>query len=383
MRQAPALPLGGPLAEHEAQRRARVAWARIAEPEDPTARALVAAYGVVDGLDIALRGVRSGRAGASDRFLARGRAQDVDRDLEVSAAVGARVLVPGDPEWPTVVDDLEMPPWALWVQGPLHLPGVTTRSVAVVGARAATAYGEAVAGQIASGLAVRGFTIVSGAAFGIDAAAHRAALAVEGCTVAVLACGVDRSYPAAHTHLLDEIRSRGAVISEVPPGSAPMRTRFLARNRVIAALAQGTVLVEAGLRSGARKTVSATHDLDRPVAAVPGPVTSMVSAGCHEEIRNARAVLVTDAAEVAELLGRIGEDLAPVKRGQRRPGDDLDDVGTRVWQSLPTAGSRPVSVDRLTRIAGLDVVEVISALGRLETSGDAVRRDDGWVRGRR
>ncbi len=371
-----------PSAAQQDERRSRMAWARIAEPDDHLARRLIMVYGVVDGLDIARRGSAAGITGLSDRFQARLDSLDVDRDLVIADRVGARVLVPGDSEWPLLVDDLEMPPWALWVQGPLDLESATRRSVAVVGARASTAYGNAVAGEIAAGMADRGFTVASGGAFGIDAAAHRATLAVDGATISVLACGVDRSYPAAHTQLLDQIRRSGAVLSEMPPGSAPMRTRFLARNRIIAALGSGTVLVEAGLRSGARKTVSATVALKRPVGAVPGPVTSMVSAGCHEEIRNERAVLVTDAAEVADLIGAIGDDLAPDKHGPQRASDALDEVAMRVWQSLPGSESGAMSVDRLTRVAGLGAMEALSALGRLDAAGQAQRKGSGWVRGR-
>jgi DNA processing protein len=364
--------------DDEAELRARVAWARIAEPQDPIARRLIDVHGIVDALAVARQG-RSGDAEhGSDRFLSRLGQLDVDRDLEVTARIGARVIAPGGPEWPASLDDLESPPWVLWAQGPLRLDEATRRSVAVVGARASTAYGDAMATELAAGMAGRGFTVVSGAAYGIDGAAHRGALAVEGDTVAVLACGVDRSYPAAHSRMLDAIRERGLVLSEVPPGAAPMRTRFLARNRLIAALAGGTVLVEAGLRSGARSTLRAASDLGRPVGAVPGPVSSMVSAGCHEEIRNARAVLVTDADEVADLVGLIGEDLAPEKRGEVRPEDDLDDIAHRVWQVLPRAGG--MTVDTVTRVAGLEVVETIGALGRLEVAGVARRQESGWVR---
>ncbi|MGI8947212.1 MAG: DNA-processing protein DprA [Ornithinimicrobium sp.] len=376
MSAAPTLPTG----RTGDERRARMAWARIAEPDDKLARQIIAVYGLVDGLDIARRGSAAGITGLSDRFQARLDTLDVNRDLVIADRVGARVLVPGDPEWPLVVDGLEMPPWALWVQGPLDLQEVTQRSVAVVGARACTAYGSSATSEIAAGMADRGFAVVSGGAFGIDAAAHRAALAVDGATVSVLACGVDRSYPAAHTQLLDHIRRCGAVVSEMPPGSAPMRTRFLARNRVIAALGAGTVLVEAGLRSGARSTVSATLDLNRPVGAVPGPVTSMVSAGCHEEIRRERATLVTDAAEVADLVGGIGADLAPDKRGPELPRDGLDGVAQRVWQSLPGPRMSAMSVDALTRVAGLGAAETIGALGRLDVAGQAQRKGHGWVR---
>ena len=376
MTNAPMLPLPAGRARDEC--RARVAWARIAEPEDPIARRLIAVYGLIDALEVARRGKAGSAEHGSDRFLARLSQLDIDRDLEVTARIGARVIVPGDPEWPEALDDLEQPPWALWAQGPLRLDQAAQRSVAVVGARASTAYGDAVAAEIAGGLASRGFTVVSGAAYGIDGAAHRAALAVGGDTLAFLACGVERSYPASHTELLGRIRARGLVLSEVPPGAAPMRTRFLARNRLIAAVATGTVLVEAGLRSGARHTVSLAYALDRPVGAVPGPVTSMVSAGCHEEIRRTRAVLVTDADEVAELVGRIGDDLAPEKHGETRPADDLDEIAHRVWQALPGAGH--MVLDTLLRVAGLDPVEAVSALGRLEVAGLAQRSRGGWVR---
>jgi DNA processing protein len=255
---------------------------------------------------------------------------------------------------------------------------MVARSVAIVGARASSSYGEFVASELASGLAVRGFTVVSGAAFGIDAAAHRGALAVDGGTVAVVASGVDRAYPAAHQSLIQRIGDVGAVVSEVPPGSAPTRSRFLARNRLIAALASGSVVVEAGLRSGARSTVSAAVELCRPVGAVPGPVTSMVSAGCHEELRAGRAVLVTDAAEVAELVGAMGEDLAPAKRGETRPGDGLEPVTFRVWQSLPPR--RSIGVEALTTAAGLSVAEVMSSLGQLESMSLAERGPAGWSR---
>jgi DNA processing protein len=379
---SPMLPAGTGSVEDggcsEDERRARMAWARIAEPQDAVARRLIAVYGVVDALEVARRGRAGSAAHGSDRFLARLSRLDVDRDLDITLRVGARVVVPGDAEWPDALDDLTDPPWALWAHGPLRLDAAVRRSVAVVGARASTAYGEAVAAEIAGGLAGRGFTVVSGAAYGIDGAAHRAALAVEGRTVAVLACGVDRSYPASHTQLLRQIRAEGLVLSEVPPGAAPMRTRFLARNRLIAALGAGTVLVEAGLRSGARRTVSVAYSLDRPVGAVPGPVSSMVSAGCHEEIRRTTAVLVTDADEVADLVGCIGEDLAPEKRGEVRPPDHLDELAHRVWQSLTPGAS--MTVDSLLVVAGVDAVEAISALGRLERSGLAERRHGGWRR---
>ncbi len=368
------------------EHRARLAWARIAEPDDRTARAMITAHGLTIALDLARQGRSGIPCGNAERFAARLRGLDTDRDLEITARVGASVLFPDDPQWPSGVDALEYPPWCLWTRGEHPsmsqegdgLAELTVRSAAIVGARASTSYGEYVAAELASGLADRGFTIISGAAFGIDAAAHRGALAMGGTTLAVLAGGVERSYPAAHASLIAQIAQTGAVISEVPPGSAPTRSRFLARNRLIAALGVGTVLVEAGLRSGARTTVKAAAQLMRPIAAVPGPVTSMVSAGCHEEVRSGRAVLVTDAAEVAELFGRLGGDLAEPKRGEQRPTDELDPETFRVWQSLPTR--KTMSVEALTAVAGLGVAEVMSALGQLEVASLARRTTQGWSR---
>ena len=186
-------------------------------------------------------------------------------------------------------------------------PTSRRRAVAVVGARACTVYGEHVAGDLAAGLGDRGWTVVSGGAYGIDAAAHRGSLAVDAPTVAVLACGVDVAYPAAHDGLLRSVRAMGVVVSELPPGARPTRRRFLDRNRVIAALGRGTVVVEAALRSGALNTAGHADELSRTVMAVPGPVTSAASAGCHELLRARGAALVTDAADVLDLVGRPGD----------------------------------------------------------------------------
>lgn len=357
------------------ERWARAAWSRIAEPGDGEAHRAIARGGAV----AALQRVLDSDA-ALARFHPRAQRLDLERDLQVGARFGARVLVPGDKEWPTGLQDLEHPPYCLWVRGPLRLADACERSAAIVGARAATAYGEAVAADLASGLADRGFTVVSGAAFGIDAAAHRGALAVDGPTVAVLAGGVERPYPAAHTALLARIAETGAVVSEVAPGSAPTKNRFLQRNRLIATMTLGTVVVEAGLRSGSLNTAGHAFSASRVVAAVPGPVTSLMSAGCHEWIREAKAVLVTDAAEVADAFGQIGVDLAPRRSGPVRRDDGLDDVLQRVFDALPP--NQGVGLDRLSLAAGLNVAEVQSALGLLELRGLAERHGDGWRKGR-
>lgn len=354
---------------------ARAAWSRVAEPGDPVANQLICTHGPVAALALAA----SGTEPRADRFLPRLELLDVERDLEVGAKFAARVVCPGDPEWPQGLDDLNAPPYCLWVRGPIDVASSCQRSASVVGARSATAYGEMVATEMAAGLGERRFTIVSGAAFGIDAAAHRGALATEATTIAVLAGGVERPYPSSHAALIARIVEVGAVISEVAPGSAPTKTRFLQRNRMIATMSRGTVVVEAGLRSGSLNTARTAAEHGRVVAAVPGPVTSMMSAGCHEQIRSGMALLVTDAAEAAEAIGDYGVDLAPARRGPAVAGDDLDEHAARLLSALPVRKGVPVS--RLAVSSGLSVPEVRSLLGRLDLGALAERHGEGWRQG--
>lgn len=355
----------------EDDRRARAAWSRLAEPGDALARRLVDALGPAE----ALEALRTRSESALDRFRPRLASLDVDRDLEIAARVGARVVVPGDPEWPAGLEDLERPPMCLWVRGPRTEP---VDGVAVVGARACTQYGQTLAAEIGHGLAQRGRTVVSGAAFGIDAAAHRGALAAEGPTVAVLACGIERPYPAAHRDLIETIAQVGLVATEVAPGSAPTKSRLLQRNRLIATMTEATLVVEAGLRSGSRHTAGVAADHHRVVLATPGPVTSRASAGCHEMIRSGLAALVTDTSDVLEMIAPVGTELAAPRSAPDRVGDDLDPGTRRVFDAL----TRPTrSVDHLARIAGLGEREVRAALGRLQLRGLAARRGDEWCRG--
>ncbi len=354
---------------------ARAAWSRVAEPGDPVANRLIRAHGPAGALVVAASGVGQ----KVERFLPRLEVLDVERDLEVGAKFAARIVCPGDPEWPQGLDDLKAPPYCLWVRGPVDVASSCRRSAAVVGARSATAYGEMVATEMAAGLGERRFTIISGAAFGIDAAAHRGALATGATTIAVLAGGVERPYPSSHAALIARIVEVGAVISEVAPGSAPTKTRFLQRNRMIATMSRGTVVVEAGLRSGSLNTARTAAEHGRVVVAVPGPVTSMMSAGCHEEIRSGMALLVTDAAEAAEAIGDYGSDLAPARRGPTMAGDELDEPAARLLSALPVR--KGVSVTRLAVSSGLSVPEVRSLLGRLDLSALAERHDEGWRQG--
>lgn len=302
-------------------------------------------------------------------------------DIEAAAAVGARFVCPGDREWPSSLDDLSsvrLDCYGLWVLGSVSLAGVTAQAVAIVGTRAATDYGVHVAFDLAGGLADRGWTVVSGLAFGIDAAAHRGALASGGLTVGVLACGVDKPYPSSNRRIYEQIAARGAVVSEHPPGSAPQRHRFLVRNRIIAALAQGTVVVEAATRSGAKSTALHAERLNRYVMAVPGPVTSGMSLGCHQLIRDRPSVLlVTRADEVVEQCGPMGElalpDFSPPK-----PRDLLGPLAGRVFDGVPV--KRASSAERIAVTAGVSLAQAEATLHGLQSQGWVQRTETGeWV----
>src|SRR5215210_3510600 len=354
---------------------ARVALCRLAEPGDPEMGRLVEQHGPQAVLDQVVGGtLQSTRLSG---YQARLPGLDVRADLVVTEAIGARVVVPGSDEWPEALDDLgHAAPLALWLRGPAELAGLAARAVAVVGARACTAYGEHVAASIAAGLGDRGWTVVSGAAFGIDAAAHRGAMAVNGPTVAVLACGIDLAYPSAHDGLLERIRGSGLVVSELPPGCRPSKPRFLTRNRVIAALSRGTVVVEAALRSGAANTAGHAVGLSREVMAVPGPVTSAMSAGCHELLRTKDAHLVTDTADVLDIVGTLGVDASPPRRGEEQAHDGLDPLHLQVLEGLPVR--RAVGPASVARVAGVDVPTVLRCLALLTTRGLAEQVEGGW-----
>ncbi|MFF9364347.1 DNA-processing protein DprA [Streptomyces griseoluteus] len=308
-------------------------------------------------------------------LLARAARAEPEADLAAAREAGARFVCPGDAEWPAQLDDLgDGRPVGLWVRGRPGLRMWALRSVAVVGARACTEYGAHVAATLAAGLAEQGWVVVSGGAYGVDGAAHRGALAADGATVAVVASGVDQAYPRGHTALIDRIAQQGLVIGELPPGDHPTPSRFIVRNRVIAALTRGTVVVEAACRSGSLATARAAQRLGRFTMGVPGPVTSGRSAGVHELLRG-EAVLVTDAADVVELVGGIGE-LAPPRRGPVLPRDLLDPDAATVLAALPTA--RPARPEEIAREARTTREEAVARLYELRALGYVERHDDGW-----
>ncbi|MCP3782619.1 DNA-processing protein DprA [Micromonospora sp. A3M-1-15] len=375
---------------------ARVALTWLAEPGTWSVHRLVDQLGPVAALDLLLAG------GAPERTLrsavaarsAEGEARAVaEQALARTERLGARVVTPDDEEWPARVADLRglllsgaarrvdletAPPLCFWVRGAWPLGDALARSVAVVGARAATPYGTHVATELGYGLAERDWTVVSGGAFGIDSAAHRGALTAGGLTVAVLACGLDRPYPMGNAALFDRIAETGLLVSEWMPGAEPLRPRFLIRNRVIAAATVGTVLVEAAARSGATQTLNRAIGVGRPAMVVPGPVTSAMSVGAHEVLReHDRARLVTGTAHVLEEVGRIGYDLAPPARAPERPRDLLDDEAAQVLEALPRR--KALGLERVAARAGVDLRTAMRKLSMLEELAMVVRRDDGYA----
>jgi DNA processing protein len=357
-----------------ADRVARAALCRLGEPGDPRLTGLVAEVGAPLVHDRLL--IETDERGLASDVAQRLSALDPVSDLRRAAERGIRFVVPGDEEWPARLGDLDRAeplagrggaPLGLWVRGPLHLAETVERAVAVVGSRSATSYGGGVAGEIGATLAKQGHTVVSGAAFGIDQSAHRGALAMRGPTVAVLACGVDRAYPSAHRQLLDYIADTGLVVSELAPGCAPTKLRFLSRNRIIAALCGGTVVVEAAIRSGALNTASWALRLNRTLMGVPGPVTSAPSAGVHQLIRARDALLVTNGEEVLELVAPAGEHTLVEPRGPERPHDRLSLLDQQVLDAVPVEqAAPPVSI---ARTAGIALPRVRDALARLVAAG--------------
>lgn len=364
------------------ERLARVTLSLIAEPGEPIFTGLTAELGGVGCLE-----ALCSDADRHDLLRAAStRLVDADPAAELARAadLGIRFVVPGDDEWPVQLADLSAagavqerggPPVGLWVRGPLRLDRLNT-SVAVVGSRSATEYGDRVAGDIAAEVGHAGVAVVSGAAFGIDYAAHRGAVSAGAPTVAVLACGVDRAYPTAHRDLLDYLGREHAVVSEAPLAAAPHRVRFLARNRLIAALTRGTVVAEAAARSGALSTANWADRLHRVVMGVPGPVTSASSVGVHERIRSGAAALVTSGSDVLELIGAPGEHLTGPRRGPERPRDALRVKQQQVLDAVPVDSA--AACDSIARVAGLGVFEVRKTLDRLRELGLVELDAVGW-----
>jgi DNA processing protein len=413
---------------------------RVAEPAAVPLWLLVQQYGYRD----AAEAVRSGDVPPEVAACTEARRLSADPGVDLAAAErnGIRLIVPASAEWPhyafaalhrvaerRVAEWLTgrrsrpargepIPPLALWIRGHGELSAVGVRSVALVGSRAASPYGDRLASDFGYGLARHDVVVVSGGAYGIDAAAHRGALAADGVSVLVSAGGLDRPYPAAHRSLYDRTAELGVLVSERPPGSAPHRQRFLSRNRLIAAFGTATVVVEAGRRSGALNTAGHARDLGRPVLAVPGPVTSAMSVGCHRLLqRDERpAHLVTSVADILEfcsLSGSVADPdadsatvgaatsgtLAPAgsndpslqvqagttdgsgaawssKLASRRPPDGLGLTALAVLDGFPAQG--PVTEAQLARLSGQPVSAVLAALPVLLAHGLVAGSREGY-----
>ena len=375
---------GEPDAEGFRDLYARVVWSHLTEPGDAVAGLLIAELGAREALIAATRDSTGaspgfGRTQLQDsrkRWMPRLSRDAVRGSLEIAARTGLRLLAPDYAGWPAKLGDLDLhAPHVLWVRGDASVPSSTQHSVALIGARAATSYGEHVAIDLAAELSASGVVVVSGAAYGIDGAAHRAVLAAGGTTIALLAGGVDRPYPAGHGDLIERISAAGAVIGEVPPGSAPTKWRFLQRNRLIAALADVTVVVEAGWRSGSLNTAGHAAALGRPLGAVPGPVTSAASAGSHRLLREFGATCITTADDVRELLGATPASVDTARADADRPR--TDDT-TRVRDALSMRAWR-IS-DDVARRSGMASAEVEAVLGLLMLGGEVEQSLLGWRR---
>ncbi|MFB7891331.1 DNA-processing protein DprA [Microbacterium sp. NPDC056044] len=372
-------PAGLDMDDHEAlERYATAVWCHLIEPGDSVAGRVIAARGPVASLRAVIVGdelpelTTKEAAEGRKRWLPRLSAGAVADSLATAAARGVRLVTRADPEWPTQLDDLGAhAPLCLWVRGDVSALTRLQTSVAIVGARAASGYGDLVARELAAELAGSGIAVISGGAYGIDGSAHRAALLAGGLTVALLAGGADRAYPAGHTQLIDDVARQGVVASEVACGSAPTKWRFLQRNRLIAALSAATVVVEAGWRSGSLNTAGHAATLSRPLGAVPGQITSATSAGTHRLIREYGAQCITSADDVRELLGLTDGADAATTAGGAYTGDATrvkDAMSTRVWRD---AGE-------IARRAGMAADAVAGLLGVLGLEGAVESGVEGW-----
>ncbi|GAB3602067.1 DNA-processing protein DprA [Microbacterium aureliae] len=371
----------GDTAEGVVDALARAVWSAVAEPGDGAAGALVRAVGAADALRLihtddappAAAGIEAGTfAAAKARWRPRIPTALSHTGLPAARTSGAALLTPADASWPRRVDDLGLhAPLCLWVRGDIGPVADGRPTVAIVGARAATSYGDHVAGELAAEVAAAGAVVVSGAAYGVDGAAHRAALRSGGATVALSAGGVERAYPSGHAQLVHDVVGSGALVSEVPCGTAPTKWRFLQRNRLIAALGDVTVVVEAGWRSGSLNTAGHAASMGRPLGAVPGPITSAASVGCHRMLREFGAACITSGADVLELLGLASPALFPAPEGR------TDEV-TRVRDAMSARAWR--GPDEIALRCGMPTADVEAILGLLQLEGTAQRDGGAWRR---
>ncbi|WP_441385715.1 DNA-processing protein DprA [Ancrocorticia sp.] len=364
------------------ERDAAMAWTRITEAEDVQASKLIAKLGYHGALEwlvkVKTTEVSGEYQGASKRWKARLDEFAFERDRRGLDQISGGFLMPDDPLWPSGLSDWgPRTPLGLWFRG--NIEALSAPCIAIVGTRDPSQYGTRIATDFAYELTSLGVAVVSGGAFGIDAAAHKGALTAAGQTIVVLAGGVDRPYPAHNASLFSSIlESGGLLVSEVPLGASPHRHRFLARNRIIAGMTRATIVVEAPFRSGAINTARHALEIGHEVGAIPGPINSARSAGCHRLLRE-NATCVTTVAEAVELLGYtpirggVQTELDVAERAGGRPQSPLS---LRVQDALPV--SRPASVQKIAATAGLSIQETMRGLGSLEMEGRARSTEGKW-----
>ena len=302
----------------------------------------------------------------SARFAAFKVRFDAGAELARLAGLGFRFLARSDPGFPPLLRAIHDPPPGLFLRGEANVELLARPAVAIVGARACSAYGRQIARSLGRDLAAAGLVVISGLARGVDAEAHRGALEAAGATVAVLGCGIDRDYPAAHRELAKQVAATGMIVSEYAPGVEPAPWRFPARNRIVAGLCAATVVVEARERSGALITADFALEEGREVLAVPGEITSALSAGSNALLRLG-ATPLTCAQDVLESYGLVAAALA---------APDLGEMGAAV---LARVRDEPAGADELARATGLSAGELAVALTELELAG-LVHEEDGVFR---
>ncbi|MDR1853230.1 MAG: DNA-processing protein DprA [Propionibacteriaceae bacterium] len=356
------------------ERLARVGIAYVTEPGDPAVSKAVADFGA--------EAIWEGMLQWSGQRGLKAREYRPEAVLEGGLRQGLRYLVPGDDEWPRRLTDLANvvfrgfggEPLGLWVKGSARLGELADFSVGMVGSRSCTSYGERQALELAHHVSDSGVSVISGGAFGIDAAAHRGAMSARTPTVAVLANGLDEYYPAGNAGLFERICEEGLLVSELAPGEHPTRVRFLIRNRLIAALSIGTLVVEGAARSGTQNTMNWASELGRVSMAVPGPVSSVFSYTPHELIRSGQAVLVTHGSDILELIAPGAPE--PVRpEPARRRTDGLEPAALAVYEAIPAKGSR--TVGELSAKLGFSVPKLLSCLGKLEEGQLVVKNPRG------
>ena len=394
------------MADHDT-RRARAGLTQVIEPADAYGVIASKAWGPIRLLEI-IRGqtptqqdwialvgtyaedgeftkkLRNKIGEAIQRWRRRSTYLHPDQALDYITSLGGHFIIPEDDHWPVALAELaSTEPIGLWTLGEAAIPPVE-HVVGVVGSREATSYGDAATAMVATKARSMGLTVLSGGAYGIDAQAHRAALGSSEpsvATVAVLAGGLDRFYPAGNVELLHQIAAEGLIVSEMPPGMRPNRYRFLNRNRLIAALSNATIVVEARYRSGALNTANHAHDLGRSVGAVPGPINVPTSAGCHRLIKETPTMLIDDPADLETIFDTFtATPTAQHMLGHERAYDTLTTEEMLVFDALPVRGR--TTVEHLCGITGLFVPRITGILAKLSRENLVERNEQGWRKGR-